>query len=831
MKSKKDLLCLASLLHDIGKFSQRADSGSLSGSSILQEHSKDESTFCPVYNGVYSHKHVLWTADFIDCHKERFAVNETETETLLGIAAGHHLADSQLGELGRILKEADCLSSGMDRNSDAVLRNVQEAEKSWNAFKKKRMVSVLETVGRTDDEMGYLLPIKKMNLSQEFFPRKKNDFTAEPDYATLWSDFEKEFTLIGDASAYSLAETLLSLLHKYASHIPASTIDFPDVSLYDHLKTTAAIAVCLYEHKANGNGEEAPFLLIGADFSGIQSYIYQIISKHASKNLKGRSFYLRLMSDVIVRYLLRELELYSANIVYNSGGGFYLLAPNTQEVKERLQTAIDHIEERILAEHGTALFVAIDYVELSKETLLHKGSKHLGDVWGDLFKKREKRKNAKFSSIIAGNYDRFFTPLAINGNIKDAVTGEPLMPNEQPVALGGDQYVRRTTNEQILIGKELKKTNMLVIKEGEPLSYWKECLCITPLGLGYNYYFINEKDAGELRKQLKGSADNVTVVTLNGSNGHCNFIHILPGNDNIYQLDFYGGNEADIVAAKTFEELCKNDAGANGKRSDFERMGVLRMDVDNLGMIFQKGIPAERATLSRYSALSRSFDYFFSGYLNTIWNGVAPEKAQIIYSGGDDVFIVARWDIAIEIAERIKDDFRRYTCGNPAFSLSGGIAIVEPKFPIMKAAEYSADEESLSKGHVCGNASKNSISFMSMPLNWDKEFKFVKELKDEMLPALKSGHLPKSFLSKLMIHCENANIVNHKITNFKTYWMLSYDLGRMKGRYKEVSELIEKCLKHICEGQGIRVETAYHALELWTLAARWAELEYRSNNN
>ena len=828
MKSKKDLLYLAALLHDIGKFSQRADTGSLSCSSILQEHSKDESTFCPLYNGAYSHKHVLWTADFIDRNKDLYAMCDTATETLLEISAGHHLADSQLGELGKLLKEADCLSSGMDRNSETVLRDVQEAEKSWDIFKKKRMVSVFETIEFENRETSYLLPISKMSLSKVFFPRRKEEYATPPQYAKLWNEFENEFALVKANSIHALSETLLSLLYKYTSYIPASTIDFPDVSLYDHLKTTAALAVCLYEHSISGNENEKPFLLIGADFSGIQTYIYQIISKYASKNLKGRSFYLRLLSDVIVRYLLRELELYNANIIYNSGGGFYLLAPNTPETKTKLQAATQYIEDRILEEHGTALFVAIDYVEISKETLLHKSSKHLGDVWGELFKKREKKKKAKFSSIIAENYAKFFIPMATNGNLKDEITGEPFMQNETPVSLDGRE-IKSVNMEQILIGKELKSTNMLVIKEGAPLPYWNDCLCIAPLKLGYNYYLLNEKNIKELSKQLKGSADDVTVVTLNGNHGDCNFIHILPGNDNIYQLDFYGGNETDIVTSKTFEDLCTNDNNAYGKRNDFERMGVLRMDVDNLGTIFQKGIPAKRATLSRYSALSRSFDYFFSGYLNTIWNETAPEKAQIIYSGGDDVFIVARWDIAIEIAERIKEDFKAFTCGNPAFSLSGGIAIVEPKFPIMKAAEYSAYEESLAKEHKCGNCSKNSISFMSMPMHWEREYPIVKGYKNEILPALKSGHLPKSFLSKLMTHCANANIVNHRIANYKTYWMLSYDLNRMKGRNKEITSLIEKCIKEIYEGQ--KLDTTYHPLELWAFAARWAELEYRSNNN
>ena len=157
---------------------------------------------------------------------------------------------------------------------------------------------------------------------------------GDPDYSKLWKQFLNEFTFIQANTYHAFSETLLNLLFKYTTCIPASTINFPDVSLYDHLKTTAALAVCLYDVRQSEENPEDPFLLIGADLSGIQSYIYQVVSKYASKNLKGRSFYLRILSDSVVRFLLKELGLFQANVVYNSGGGFYIIAPNTKVISK-----------------------------------------------------------------------------------------------------------------------------------------------------------------------------------------------------------------------------------------------------------------------------------------------------------------------------------------------------------------------------------------------------------------------------------------------------------------------------------------------------------------
>ena len=837
MKSEREHIYLAALLHDIGKFYQRADNGSVNDSKYLKTHCKDESTFCPqtADKASYTHKHVLWTAQFVEDFAPVFKalVGDEQTDlsakdNLMNLAAGHHLKFEQLSEWGQIIREADCLSSGMDRDSSEALRDSQdESVTGWDAFKKKRMISILQTVGHDEENIDWMhLPVCKMQLTRDAFP--KTDFSHSPDYDTLWREFCGEFKYIQANTYRAFSETLLNLLYKYTTTIPSSTINFPDVSLYDHLKTTAAIAVCLYDYKKEcGDAEDAPFMLVGADFSGIQSYIYQIVSKHAGKNLKGRSFYLRILSDAVVRYLLRELNLFQANVIYNSGGGFYLLTPNTPTIKHKLDEAIRHIEQQFFNSHGTALYVAIDSVPLSRDALMHRNGVNLGTVWGELFLKRDKKKQSKFSSMIEKDYSAFFTPFMMGGEAKrDAITGVELFPGEPSKKIDG-MHLKALTAQQIEIGRKLKETNIIVVKEGEPLSYWSNRTHIAPANLGYTYYFLDgDRELQEMKEKLSASADEVSVITMNGQLGNCDFLHSINGINNIYGLEFYGGNEIDRNNARTFEEMCEN--------KNLSRLGVLRMDVDNLGLIFQKGIPAERATLSRYAALSRSFDYFFSGYLNTIWREVAPDNSFIIYSGGDDVFIVGSWDVTILLAERIRKDFAAYTCSNPAFTLSGGIAILSPKYPIMKGAEESAQEESAAKNHKCQQTSKNAISFMGMPLNWDNEFPVVKALKEELYGLLMAGNLPKSFLSKLMVHHANAKIVDHKVTRFKTFWMLTYDLSRMKGRYRELNSVLDNCINEICDKacgklNGRPITTDYHPLELWTFAARWAELEYRKD--
>ena len=549
------------------------------------------------------------------------------------------------------------------------------------------------------------------------------------------------------------------------------------------------------------SGIQAPqqnMLLVGGDFSGIQKYIYKIASKHAGRSLKGRSFYLHLLSDAIVRLILKELNLQQDSVVYNSGGSFYLVAPNTEQVKKTIDETAYNIEKSLFTAHETDLYLALAYEPLTADALSHRNGADLRKTWTDLFLSRNKQKKRKFSRLLVKEPETFFSPFMRGGECtRDSITGEELddriKPDKDGLALSPISWA------QIEIGKALQTCNRMLVTE-LPINAWNELPHVSPANLGFTYYFVQEKELSLW--QAKAPNVHAELVKLKGS----------------------------AKWVRSFEEL------SEGTR--LERLGVLRMDVDNLGTLFQSGIPAESATLERYRQLSHKFDYFFSDYLYDIQQEVAPDSSLVIYSGGDDLFIVGAWDSTIQLAKRIRDDFRIYTKHNPRFSISGGIAIVENKFPIMKGAELSAHEEHLAKTHKVhiadGIQDKNSLSFLGVPLNWDAEFPAVEQLKEDMLGMLKTQDLNKSFLGKVMKYAAAAHIRDHKITNYKVFWMIPYDLSRMRSECKnaEVVKLMNRCIKEVCQGgqtlNGVLLQTDYHPLELWCFACRWAELEYRT---
>lgn len=602
------------------------------------------------------------------------------------------------------------------------------------------------------------------------------------------------------ASPRVTADNALDVLFNHATTMACSpTLD--DVSLYDQTGVMTAIAVCLAAEEVDPG---APFLLVGGDLSGIQNYIYQIVSKHAAKSLKGRSFYVRLLADAVVRVLIDRLGLCRANMIYCSGGSFFILAPNNETTRNALNETRDWIEERIYLTHGTAIYMAIASVPLTHNQVQGTG---LSQQWTELFKCRDRCKQQRYAQLIARG--DFFEPQPVNNDLCDALTGEDLLKEECEYREGIDGKLSCINAAQIDLGTDLKKCKGCIVStDGEGIE---------PGGLGIKYKIVT--DANEVAHDTLPPTESMVLY-----NSHKAVYRAWS-----IRTEYLGGNRW----SETFEKMCENEDGK------FKRLGVLRMDVDNLGSIFQHGLEQNKTSLARYAALSRSFDWFFSCYINEIRTDVdsVGDNSFVLYSGGDDLFVVGDWQVVIDFAHEIRKEFRAYTCENTIFSISGGIVLTGAKFPIITAAKLSGEEESDAKKHQCAGNEKNAIVILGRALNWEKEFPAVCDLAKKIAGLLKDEYLPKSFVTKILLNVYNAKIKDHRVTNKNVYWQLAYDLHRMansiggdKGNWLE--SIVRDSLSGVFRNaNGEKVSTNYISLELLELAARWAELIYRTNTD
>lgn len=783
------MAALAGLLHDVGKFAQRgAERGSLEGKDAVQ---------------MYGRYHAMLTADFL---KEILPFGD---EVRLP-AANHHVPQSHLDW---VVKTADVLSAG--ERADPP-----EGEDD-RAAQPRQLLSIFSVINADGEcwkdkkEDWRFFSLEKLALQENvIFPG-----AALPDdkvwgiYENLWRDFGKEAKTCKPITGLELyLEAMLALLQRYGWCIPSAYYRArPDVSLYDHSRMTAALAACLVgfpeeqlrQIAQNAETDETEIaLLIGGDISGVQEFIYTISSKGAAKMLRGRSFYLQLLTEAVLRFVLRRLGLPYSNIIYSGGGHFYLLAPlSARDELPKIQAEVGKI---LYQQHGTQL-----YLVLGQSPVPARGfsAGKLQDYWQKMHNQLTIAKNRRYAELGKDLYDVFQLPEhGGNPNETCSVCGDDSRGAEDWAEEEGQAKICplcRSFEQEI--GKHLPDTRFLALKFGNPqVSTQKANTALDILkSFGMDVQFL--KSAGQKADANPGQQFVLWALDDPQKDQWPPTSHPAP------RWLRYTANR---VPQATFDELQKESG------SSFQRLGVLRMDVDNLGSLFKDGL-GESFSLSRMAALSSQISLFFEGWLKRIVENESWRNlVYTVYSGGDDLFLLAPWDKVPALAQKITDDFAAYT-SHPGMHISGGMAFMDGKYPIYQAAEDAEEAEKLAK-----NNGRNSFAFLGKAWKWNK-FRQLAERKAELVSLLKGESAgerggPKSILQTLRalarMEEETRKEAGRPVWG-RWQWMGAYHLARMEERYKNNPDLKAK-IAALREKLG-----TFEDIEAWGKAARWAQLE------
>ncbi len=376
-------IALAAFLHDLGKFAERARI-----SASQETINSNKHLYCPHHKpyldakGWFSHVHAAYTAialDRLESHFPELKGKDMEPfaswkaadvdDSLINAAAKHHRPDTFLQW---VIATADRVASGFEREEFEAYNQAQEGTSTGKNHYTARQITLLEQIRlstdeeKTESELVYRYPLKALS-PESIFPQKADECEgndsakAQQEYRELWDEFEKAIEKIPPSHRSNLPlwldhfETLWSV---YSHAIPSATAGKirPDVSLYDHSKTTAALATALwrYHHERNEVGEPAArmladrgdwdkpkFLLIQGDFFGIQDFIFASggeTRKRAAKLLRGRSFYVSLLTECAALKVLDALDLPSTSQIINAAGKFLIVAPNTEQTRAGIES-------------------------------------------------------------------------------------------------------------------------------------------------------------------------------------------------------------------------------------------------------------------------------------------------------------------------------------------------------------------------------------------------------------------------------------------------------------------------------------------------------------
>ena len=707
---------------------------------------------------------------------------------------------------------------------------------AWHPKKGKgdQLLSIFSLVQLEGSETARPVFVSARPLSlKTILPDEEGEEAAPGE---LWKRFVDEFGRL--PAEDGRFETFIHLFYKYAWAVPC-TYGEKGVSLYEELKALAALM-----HASDGAEKpDGSFLLVGGDIPGIQDFVYTITSKGAAKGLRGRSFFIQLLGDAVVRRILANLELCLANVVYNAGGNFTVMGPaSSEDALRKWQRDFNRI---LLDEFEGDLYLALAWERLPQSAV---GTSEFAKVREGLGAKVAAAKSRRFAEVVEINgWAKLFQPKGRGGLDYCQICQREPRP--------GEKLVEETTEA----GEAVRKCEQCCSFEAlaRDIAYDKLWMVITEADAamqeeggwqgtlarltGFAYRFVNEPS------QVSGLG---TVCVLNSTDQGEASVHgfrfVANVTPRIEEADRRWVQEHHPDMEVPPGERIKDFALMALQSQGIPRVGVLRMDVDNLGAIFGQYL---RGSMAQVSTLSAALDLFFGGYLNHICDEVGAQGEHrnviyAIYSGGDDLFIVGSWELMPRLAERIHDDFATYVGHNPHVCISAGITLEGRKFPLYRAAERAGEaldnEAKEYKRKVNGQErEKDAICLLGQVVGWE-DWKLVAEQMELLVELIKAG-MPRGLLqivqgiySQFVRDREETHrrkrrqetwSLEDQVYYGRWMWLEAYSLSRLVSRYERRVKDVEKKIERLEQGI-LRPETVRYS----GLAARWAEYLTRGGN-
>lgn len=752
MDEKIYKLVVGGLLHDIGKVIYRTGKGKYHG-----------------YLG----------ADYL---QEQIGIKDEEILTQIRLHHKGRLQKEKVAnnDLAYITYIADNISSGADRRN--FVEGVEpELKEHKNKFHRAYALQSIFNVFNNN--------VKKLEFGMEYEPTKK----ISKDKVIKTSENEKysyDFYLdilnsVGDELKKmkkwneDYINSVLSITEKYFSFIPCSILKYnvEDISLYDHSKLTAAFGCCIYKFLENKDDyrflleQDEEFYKVNAflyytfDISGIQNFIYTIHSDGALKNLRARSFYLEIFVEHIVDEILLKLGLSRANLLYTGGGHAQFVLPNTSETKRILNEVAEEVNHWLRNNFDIKLYFADAYCECAASDFMEGGNasfhNKLSIMQDELTKKKYQRYSAKELADLNNNHVEGARECKVchrSSNLGDGdecdlcrafreISRELLDPQTTEKTKSTEAFWDRWENKELFL-------------------ITKNCVSKKQLPLPFNCYlsFVTKE---EFKEKYQNGNDYVRVYTKNDIYIGCRMeTHLWVGDYNRYN---------------TLEETADHASG-------IRRIGVLRADVDNLSDAFIRGFEEKYDTLSRKTVLSSGLSLFFKFYINYfLLHGhekmIDKENKRaitIVYSGGDDVFVIGSWDDVVGFAIDLHNEFDSFT--QKKLTLSAGIGIYPPKYPISRLAYEVGELEECAKDN-----GKDSVTLFDgkYTFKWNTFIQDIYQTKYKLIKGFfgdEENARGNSFLYHLLDWLKGIEACEGKDINLARYAFL---LARLEPGDKE----------------------------------------------
>ena len=781
-------VALAGMLHDVGKFAERARIDV--AADRLNDHKHH---YCPFrqQGGYHSHVHAAYSAlviedlerglpDLVGDDVFPFASwgQRGADDSLINAAAKHHnpetflqwiVATADRAASGLDREEFDQYNQGVDETSQAALNHY--TTRQWTLFEQISLRRERPSGKEQKPNWRYPLrqqtPVSIFPLEAQAYESRDRE-AAQTEYRGLWDDFKQALHQIPLEHAANLPVWLDhfdSLWMIFAQAIPAATFKVaPDVSLYDHSKAVAALSAALwrYHHENDDDPETArkamqersdwdtdKFLMVQGDLFGIQDFIFATggqTQKYAARLLRGRSFYVSLLAECAALTILDALALPPTSQIINAAGKFRIVAPNTERTRQILQKVQCDLDQWCLTHTYGQVGIGLAWEPASCNDL-KTGSRQESPyrkLQQRLFEKLEQAKYRRFDlcgetpppAVFEGylsDFDNELGPCAIDNCLPAAVR------TRDGIAIS------QLARDQIETGRALTEYEVVAISR-KAIPTQGRFLRLPIFGFHVHFDRLERlRTAANGRSDAKDILRQWDFALAPRASG----ASLWNGWAKRYVNGFvprFADPEEEGAPSQGFKDLSALADAAllkqDGKSRGAAALMTVKGDVDNLGAIFQQGL--EAASFSREAALSRQMNAFFALYLPWLCQTEYPET-YTVFAGGDDFFLIGPWRQQLQLAERMKDEFHRYVAGNPDIHFSVGLIMTKPGVPIRYLAEQGEEALDEAKAYSSEAGEKNAVRCFERTVDW-KRFSALMQTwqtlqSDECIAALSTGYL------------------------------------------------------------------------------------------
>jgi CRISPR-associated protein Csm1 len=786
-------IILAACLHDVGKFYRRA---------------------------YRRERHATLSGEFVNEYVPEFQ----DKGLVQGIVVRHH--EEPVNEATKIVREADWLSA-------AERRREEESEQEYRG-EMRRMGHIFAA------HDGVFYKVGPLDLRDyRILGGDAREEASMDEYRALWSAFLEDVKRLrelysdgikDDPSLRHYIKTLLELLRKYMFFIPSAPSIEVEVrnSLYAHHKTTAALASAILLNKRDNSGDM--FTIILGDVAGIQRYVYGSRTyKGALKMLRARSIYLSILTEAIARHIMNRLGLLPLNIMFCSGGHFMILAHYVRE--DELEGILKEIEEFLLREQRGLIGLKFSYVYMGREDFMDR--ERFRDKLEEAGRRLMESGLRLFRRVMRDYFDGVFGPVPVKNEICYSCGRTEKVETE--VVDGREISLCDGCRRMRGLARELKDARyMLAISWGGGIAKPEELsidnpeygvytgpLNFTASGLSVSYNLCKDLDSALrlvhmfLQQGLKPV--DVDIYKINDTDL----------SNELERLRSLGEDYMDVARKISlgFKLISKHTplSRESGDIREFDEMagassgskmvGYLKLDVDGLG----QRLRGYCETISDFLTFSETISFIMEGciehMLSLYFSKDYMNRLYLIYSGGDDLFLVGSWDAVVEAADKMYKELKeilKMDYGGP--TISAAMVIEDPKTPVKICSEIVSDKLRRVK-----EAGKNGINIVGGRVSWSG-FKGSLETAKKLSQYIERGMISRGFifqLSRLISDYERDPEKAWTTYRYRLKYIMARSFkkdvrGELEGRL-----LMEDVYRELCE-RFIHLTNISYLSELYT---------------